>query len=261
MKSASVKIGDVVIDVDVAITDKEKYKGLSNTESLEKGKGMLFKFNEPEEVFFVMRDMNYGIDILFIDENHIIIKKVSAKKDYKGNIESGEKIKFVLEINIGIADKFNIGDTVNFKCNEPDNKEKDKARRHKHLKSRATDIIKSFKGGGELTKDPNNAVKVGDVVYDDIIASKEIGVLEDDGFYIIDTETKEAIFKIKGGERVVAITDTEDLFRQALELQEDKIEASELGKTLVAIYNRQDNQKSQFVKAAKSGMIFKLKKK
>ncbi len=257
MKKGTVKINDIAFDVDIAVTEEEKFKGLSNTDGLPQGKGMLFLFKEPQEVFFVMRDMNYGLDIIFIDTDSNIIKIKSVGKDYKGDIKSKVKIKAVLELNKGASYDFDIGDKALLSC---DSKVELTKEQKDALTKRAIETIKSFKGGGELTRNPDKAVKVGDIVYDGIIASENVGELTEDGFYVIDDKTKKAYYKIKGGERVVAITDTSDLFKKALAVQEGTAKASELGKVLVDIYNRQDNQEAQFVSAGKKGFVFKLRK-
>lgn len=55
-----------VVDVAVADTDAERYEGLSNTQPLEPDTGMLFVFESEANRTFVMREMNYPIDMIFV---------------------------------------------------------------------------------------------------------------------------------------------------------------------------------------------------
>lgn len=60
------------VDVRVADTDRERYIGLSRTESLSDGEGMLFVHAESGTYPYVMRNMAFPIDIVFIDTNGTI---------------------------------------------------------------------------------------------------------------------------------------------------------------------------------------------
>ena len=54
------------VDVRIADTDSKRYLGLSDTESLGADEGMLFVYETQQEPTFVMRDMSFPIDIVFI---------------------------------------------------------------------------------------------------------------------------------------------------------------------------------------------------
>ena len=66
------KIGGQEIFVELAVSSSKQYLGLSHRESIPKDYGMLFLFPEKGVKSFVMRDMNFNLDIVFIDENKII---------------------------------------------------------------------------------------------------------------------------------------------------------------------------------------------
>ena len=59
--------------VEVADTLNEREKGLSGKQSLEINKGMLFIFEKETLSGFWMKDMNFPIDIIWIDKNMRII--------------------------------------------------------------------------------------------------------------------------------------------------------------------------------------------
>jgi uncharacterized membrane protein (UPF0127 family) len=54
------------VDVRLAESYDEKYTGLSDTETLRNGTGMLFVYDEENSRTYVMREMNYPLDIVFV---------------------------------------------------------------------------------------------------------------------------------------------------------------------------------------------------
>ena len=60
------------IDARVAASFRERYTGLSNTESLGNDEGMLFVHDSEDTHTIVMRDMSFPIDVIFVDENRTI---------------------------------------------------------------------------------------------------------------------------------------------------------------------------------------------
>ncbi len=106
----------------VADTDSTRYLGLSDTDCLPPDRGMLFVYQEPQPLTFVMRDMDFGIDIVHIDGNGVITSIQHADPPEEG--ESGEEPKhqypgtgqFVLEINYDWTTEHGVetGDVVEF---------------------------------------------------------------------------------------------------------------------------------------------------
>ncbi len=62
------KIGDTLVEASVARTWPERIKGLSGTPALPGGVVKLFVFETPGYHSIWMKDMNYAIDILWVDE-------------------------------------------------------------------------------------------------------------------------------------------------------------------------------------------------
>lgn len=60
------------VTVGVADTWTKRYVGLSNTPTLPHSHGLLFEHDHPGEQTYVMRGMEYPIDIIFIDESGTI---------------------------------------------------------------------------------------------------------------------------------------------------------------------------------------------
>ena len=66
--------GDQRGSVTAAIADTRdlRYLGLSDTDSLPEDRGMLFVFDAVDDRTFVMREMDFGIDIVYADEEGVI---------------------------------------------------------------------------------------------------------------------------------------------------------------------------------------------
>ncbi|MGZ0745675.1 DUF192 domain-containing protein [Haloparvum sp. AD34] len=56
----------------VADTPDLRYTGLSDTESLPEDRGMLFVYDEVGDHTYVMREMDFGIDIVYADDEGVI---------------------------------------------------------------------------------------------------------------------------------------------------------------------------------------------
>jgi uncharacterized protein len=116
-----VKIKDLIIPVDLAITPDQQATGLSFRNSLNASQGMLFPFHTPGDYSFWMKDMRFPLDILWIDSgNNIVhIEKnlqpcvfILLCPSYSPHSVS----KYVLEVNSNYTTKNNItvGDRVSF---------------------------------------------------------------------------------------------------------------------------------------------------
>lgn len=87
----------------VADTYSKKYTGLSKTESLPADRGMWFPYDAPGNHTYVMRDMSFGIDIVYVDSEGTITTIHHAPEPGPG--EDGEDQRYpgygqyVLEVN------------------------------------------------------------------------------------------------------------------------------------------------------------------
>ena len=109
------------VDASVANTRSEMVTGLGDHDSLKAGKGMLFIHGETAERTYVMRDMDFPIDIVFINSSCEITTIHSA--DAPTSNETGEEpkyhysgeAKYVLEVPDGYAtERVEVGDAVEF---------------------------------------------------------------------------------------------------------------------------------------------------
>ncbi len=98
-------------EVEIADDPYERAKGLMFRESLGDGKGMLFMFDEENIYPFWMKNTNIPLDIIWIYGNGsigFIEKNAQPCRDECKNIVPQAKAKYVLEINAGLAEQFDL---------------------------------------------------------------------------------------------------------------------------------------------------------
>lgn len=118
--NTTVKINNVSIQAEIANSPATRTSGLSFREELAREKGMLFVFDKADYHPFWMKDMNFPIDIIWINDNLIvdITENVPPENDKNLTIYKPKSpVKFVLEVNSGFSEKnsFKIGDSVKIK--------------------------------------------------------------------------------------------------------------------------------------------------
>ena len=105
------------VDVRIAANERQRYTGLSDTESLGPDEGMLFVHPEEGTQTYVMREMDFDLDIIFIAENRTITTIHHASRPPEGESYSERypgQGKYVLEVNRGWTNRtgVGVGDTV-----------------------------------------------------------------------------------------------------------------------------------------------------
>lgn len=116
---AQIKIKDQIIEAEIADTSRQHYLGLSYRSGLSENAGMLFIFSDKQPRTFVMRNMNFNLDIVFIEENEIvyICRNLSPNtKEEKFYCQSDLLADKVLEIRGGFCEKnkVEVGDKIYF---------------------------------------------------------------------------------------------------------------------------------------------------
>ncbi|WP_066413364.1 DUF192 domain-containing protein [Halorubrum aethiopicum] len=107
--------GDVLGSVTAAVADTRdlRFLGLSDTESLPEDRGMLFVHASVQERTYVMREMDFGIDIVFADADGVITEIHHAPEPGPG--EDGEnqgyegRGKYVLEVTYRWTEERGVG--------------------------------------------------------------------------------------------------------------------------------------------------------
>lgn len=98
MEKINISIGDKQYKVSLAITEEEHEKGLQNIEELPKNEGMLFIFNNPDEVSFWMKDTKIPLDVVFINED-LIVESIHKGVPESEEFMTEKDIMYVLEVN------------------------------------------------------------------------------------------------------------------------------------------------------------------
>lgn len=106
-----VKIAKTLVNVEIADKPDLWYKGLSNHNPICSKCGMLFIFPDKAERTFVMREMRFPLDIIWIDEDKVvkIDKNLPPEGSFpENNYASLAPVNYVLEVNAGLTEKENI---------------------------------------------------------------------------------------------------------------------------------------------------------
>jgi uncharacterized protein len=112
-----VKIDDVLLQVQIADTKPLQTRGLMFQEKLPYDQGMLFVFEDEGVRSMWMLNMQFALDVIWIDANGNVVHIEKDTQPCKSALETmtctftngNEKhAKYVLEVTAGFVDKFNI---------------------------------------------------------------------------------------------------------------------------------------------------------
>lgn len=91
------------INARIADTTHKRYTGLSATESLSENEGMLFTYDNAQNHTYVMREMDFGIDIVYIGADNRITSIHHAPEPPEGANGNEHQYpgygQYVLEVN------------------------------------------------------------------------------------------------------------------------------------------------------------------
>jgi len=101
--------------VDAAIADSSglRYTGLSDTESMPEDRGMLFVYGDVAERTYVMRRMDFPLDMIFADGDgvvEVVHEAPAPGPDEDGNdIRRSGRARYILEVNRGWSAERGVG--------------------------------------------------------------------------------------------------------------------------------------------------------
>ena len=119
-----VKIDDVTLQVQIADTKPLQTRGLMFQEKLPYDQGMLFIFEDEGIRSMWMLNMQFSLDLLWIDAQGNVVHIEKDTQPCKSALETmactftngnGEEAKYVLEVTSGFVDKFNITENSKLK--------------------------------------------------------------------------------------------------------------------------------------------------
>lgn len=113
-----VMLGNTHHTLEVADTDFLRERGLSYRASLAPQTGMLFVFDAPGNLKFWMKDMNFPLDIIWLDADKKVvhIEQSVSPSTYPQSFGPEIPTQYVIELNAGEAKALGLsrGDTVRF---------------------------------------------------------------------------------------------------------------------------------------------------
>ncbi len=105
------------INIEIAETDYETETGLMYRKGMAEDQGMLFIFPDARLHNFYMKNTEFALDLIYINENLGVASFVENAKPFdEKSLPSKVPVKYVLEVNAGLAQKWSleVGDRVEF---------------------------------------------------------------------------------------------------------------------------------------------------
>lgn len=104
----TVHLGDAVFKTPVAKTEAEREQGLGGTHGLGEDQGMLFVYDHDDKWAIWMKDMNYPIDIVWLDKDKkvvYIVKNAPPESYPYQSFTPKQEARYVIELAAGTVDK------------------------------------------------------------------------------------------------------------------------------------------------------------
>ena len=99
MKKVKINIGSNSYNVQLVETEEQREKGLQGVKDLPDNEGMLFIFDDSDEVSMWMKNTPTPLDLIFIDED-LAVKAVHQGVPESEEVITENDIAYVLELNI-----------------------------------------------------------------------------------------------------------------------------------------------------------------
>ncbi len=106
-KYIQAKLNDVQLRLETAENSAEWYQGLSNRTKLCQNCGMIFIFPETAKRTFVMRSMNFSLDIVWVNNYEVIgfEKSLTPENEPYTQYKSSSPVNMVIELPAGFIEK------------------------------------------------------------------------------------------------------------------------------------------------------------
>lgn len=105
-------------DIKVVDDERTRQQGLSGTDSLPKDHAMLFVFETSGRWGIWMKDMNYSIDVIWLDESKRVVDYVTniPPSSYPNRFHPKVAARYIVEVNSGVVKEkgIRLGDTAVF---------------------------------------------------------------------------------------------------------------------------------------------------
>ncbi|MGQ0638780.1 MAG: DUF192 domain-containing protein, partial [Nitrososphaerota archaeon] len=113
----TIKVDDIVLDVEIADTDATRTRGLMFREDLPYNQGMFFVFDDEQVRSMWMLNMQFPLDVIWFDKAGNVVHIEKNAQPCKSALETatctfqnaeGKKAQYVLEVTAGFIEKFGI---------------------------------------------------------------------------------------------------------------------------------------------------------
>lgn len=121
---AEIQIGQEILSVEIAATEKAREKGLMYRTSLAEGTGMLFIFPKPMRLRFWMKNTLIPLSIGFFNTDQLLLNVVDLNPPQGDNIPEGYSLgpaQYVLEVPQGWFQRKQIEPGMKFSFLDPSN--------------------------------------------------------------------------------------------------------------------------------------------
>ncbi|MFA9477804.1 DUF192 domain-containing protein [Phycisphaerales bacterium AB-hyl4] len=115
LPTQTVEIAGQVFELELALDDASRHRGLSDREYIAEDGGMLFVFPEPRRLTFVMRDCLVPIDLVYLDGLGRIVRTHAMQVEPYGRADwlltpyhSGEPAQFAVELRGGMIEELGL---------------------------------------------------------------------------------------------------------------------------------------------------------
>ena len=98
-----------ILDIEIADDEYKTQTGLMYRRSMAKNQGMLFIFKDLQPRSFYMKNTEFALDIIYFNsEKEIVSIRKNAKPYDQTSLPSEAPAQYVLEVNAGLSDKWNL---------------------------------------------------------------------------------------------------------------------------------------------------------
>ncbi|RXJ45546.1 DUF192 domain-containing protein [Gelidibacter gilvus] len=107
-----------ILDIEIADDEYKTQTGLMYRDEMGQLQGMLFVFPDEDLRSFYMKNTNIPLDIIYINADKSIVSfQKNAQPNNESSLPSNVPAKYVLEINAGLADQWQlaVGDKIEYR--------------------------------------------------------------------------------------------------------------------------------------------------
>lgn len=116
--SCTLSLPQGCVGLETAITPEQHARGLGKRSSLATNEGMVFIYEKPQKTCFWMKDTQFSLDIIWLNEAKTItkIEPNLAPSTYPNAYCSASDTKYVIELNAGAVERNSlaVGEQLNF---------------------------------------------------------------------------------------------------------------------------------------------------